>query len=190
MQVKRIWASITAIALLALVSCSASSSPKFPATYDRQIEKAAETWTPGVDWRLYKAQFWQESRLRPDAVSPVGARGVAQFMPATWTEMAGLMNFKGSAHDPALAIPAGVRYMAMQRRMWRSERSEYDRHSLALCNYNAGAGNCLKAQKLCKGSITWAEVSACLPLVTGKHSRETLDYQHKIMHVWYPAMRF
>lgn len=27
--------------------------------------------------------LWRESRLRPDAISPKGARGIAQFMPST-----------------------------------------------------------------------------------------------------------
>lgn len=42
---------------------------------------------PGVDWRLLKAQYYQESHLKPNAVSPVGAAGVAQFMPATWRQI-------------------------------------------------------------------------------------------------------
>ena len=44
--------------------------------------------------------IWQESNSRPEAVSPVGARGIAQFMPSTAAER-GLVN----PDDPEAAIP-------------------------------------------------------------------------------------
>lgn len=177
------------------VSFTASSSPKFTNKYDASIQHATDLFTPGVDWLYYKAQFYQESRLNPDAISPVGARGIAQFMPGTWKDMSVVMNVNGSPHDPELSILLGVRYMAQLRRTWRANpkpnvtRSDYDRHSLALCSYNAGAGNCLKAQKLCNNAVTWVEIKVCLPAVTGKHHKETWDYQNKIMHQWYTAMK-
>lgn len=40
----------------------------------------------GLDWRLLKAQMLAESSGNPDAESPVGARGLAQFMRRTWEE--------------------------------------------------------------------------------------------------------
>ena len=40
----------------------------------------------GLDWRYAKAQMLQESAANPTAVSPVGARGLFQFMRNTWRE--------------------------------------------------------------------------------------------------------
>jgi len=37
----------------------------------------------GVDWRLLASQGYQESKYRADAISYVGAGGIAQLMPAT-----------------------------------------------------------------------------------------------------------
>ena len=42
--------------------------------------------TMSLDWMLLKAQAKAESGLRPRAVSPAGAMGLFQFMPATWEE--------------------------------------------------------------------------------------------------------
>jgi membrane-bound lytic murein transglycosylase F len=131
---------------------------------------------PGVDWRLFKAQLWQESRFKEDAVSPVGAGGIAQFMPGTWDYVSQRLGMNGSRFDSSLAIPAAAYYMQQQRLFWHSPRPEPDRHKLALCNYNAGRGNCLAAQRLCAGSVLYSEVIKCLPDVTGRHSTETINY--------------
>ncbi len=136
---------------------------------------------PGVDWRLWKAQLYQESLLDPDAVSPVGARGVAQFMPATWAEVSRAMGYVNvSPHMAGPAIDAGAYYMARLRRSWHSERSEADRHSLAAASYNTGLGNLLRAQRACGGAVDYAEIIRCLPDITGRHSRETITYVERI----------
>ena len=50
--------------------------------------------------------IWQESRLQLDAVSRVGALGIAQFMPKVAVEV-GL----GDPFDPHQAIPASARFL-------------------------------------------------------------------------------
>jgi soluble lytic murein transglycosylase-like protein len=77
--------------------------------------------------------LWQESRYREDIItgrvrSPVGALGIAQFMPATAREM-GI-----DPLNPAQAIPAAGRYLARLYRMFGS-------WSEALAAYNWGMGN-------------------------------------------------
>lgn len=52
-----------------------------PAPLRETIRTAARTQGLGAD--LVDAVAWQESRYRPDAVSPKGARGVMQLMPDT-----------------------------------------------------------------------------------------------------------
>jgi len=138
-------------------------------------------WLPGLDWRLLKAQLYQESLLKPYAVSPVGAKGLGQFMPGTWADVSTAMGFAGvSVFSEHHNIQASAYYMARLRKGWSSPRPEKDRHSLAMASYNAGFGNLLKAQKLCGGKRTYDGISKCLPAVTGHHSKETLTYVRRI----------
>lgn len=55
---------------------------------------------------LIGAVAWQESRMRQDAVSPKGARGVMQLMPATATEL------RVNPHDLASNVDGGAAYLA------------------------------------------------------------------------------
>ena len=71
--------------------------------------------------------IWQESNFRPAALSPVGARGIAQFMPGTAAER-GLAN----PDDPEAAIPKAAELLA-------SLRQRFGNLGLAAAAYNAGA---------------------------------------------------
>ena len=68
----------------------------------------------------------QESGLNPMAVSPVGAQGIAQFMPGTAAER-GLSN----PFDPAEAIPKSAELL-------REHRDRFGNLGLAAAAYNAG----------------------------------------------------
>lgn len=156
----------------------------FPTTFDSEIKAAAERWLP-YDWRLYKAQLWQESRFIPTAKSGAGAMGVAQFMPDTWGDMLSSPQLAlppdASPYDPQWAIPAGAFYMCKLYNGWTAPRPEADRICLALASYNAGFGNILKAQKHAKGASDYASIIHSLPLVTGDHAEETTEYVERIL---------
>lgn len=49
--------------------------------YEAAAERAAKKY--GIDPAIFKAMIRAESNFNPDAGSPAGARGIAQFMPAT-----------------------------------------------------------------------------------------------------------
>lgn len=178
--------------LLAIVITVAFSSPAHAARgllsdrYDAEIQKAAKLYLPGWRWEWWKAQLYQESRLDPMAVSPVGARGLAQFMPGTWRDEAGRLGFGHlSPHAAEPSILAGAAYMARLRSQWRSERTEEDRRRLAQASYNAGLGNILRAQQRCNGAREWAAIQPCLAQVTGAaNSHETTTYVERIAR-WY-----
>lgn len=163
----------------------------FTDRYDAEIERSVHKWWG--DFRepvWWKAQLWQESRLKPDAVSPAGARGLAQFMPGTWNDVTRKLGYRHAAspHEARLAIDAGAYYMASLRKQWRSERPMLDRNALAQASYNAGLGNILKAQRACQGARHWPEIATCLPQVTGHHSRETTDYV-RLIGQWHGLMK-
>jgi len=95
--------------------------------------------------------LWQESRFQSSEVSPVGAQGVAQFMPGTAAEV-GL----DDPFDPFKALPASAKYL-------RQLRNEFGNLGLAAAAYNAGSG---RVQK-------WLSGRATLP-------RETKTYVRRI----------
>lgn len=162
-------------------SLASSFSQPFSSQYDSQIKAAAKRYLPGIPWQLYKAQLYAESALDTCAVSPVGAQGLAQFMPDTWAQISRELKLgEASPRMAAPAIDAGAYYMASLRLQWSAPRPEYDRHSLALASYNAGLGSLLKAQKRCNMASLYPDISACLPQVTGRHAQETLTYVPKI----------
>lgn len=159
---------------------------RIPATFDAIILRAAETWLPDWDWRLLKAQFYQESLLDPTAKSSAGAMGLAQFMPGTWQDMIRELRLIPSAspYDPEQAVHAGAYYMAKLIGTWRAERPEMDRYCLALASYNAGIGNVLEAQRAAGGKNAYADIIAGLPHVTGTRSHETVTYVRRILAYW------
>ncbi len=91
----------------------------------------------GVDPRFIHAVIQQESRYDAKAVSPVGARGLMQLMPAT------AERFKcDDASNQACNVEAGTKYLA-----WLLKRFNGD-VKLALAGYNAGEGSVDKYQGL------------------------------------------
>lgn len=162
-----------------LVGCGAAQATTFPSRYDPLIRSSVERWWPDhPDWVAWRAQLYQESRLDPLARSPVGAAGLAQFMPGTWREVAQQMRLPpGVSPHSDIAIDAGAYYMGRLRRTWSAPRPSAQRHQLAQASYNAGPGNIINAQMLCGGARDWSEISPCLTRVTGpRHSAETIGY--------------
>ena len=102
----------------------ADAKGSFVADVCARIETAAEqrNLPPAFFARL----IWKESRFDPNAVSPKGASGIAQFMPGT-ARMRGL----DDPFDPRSAIPASAHYLA-------DLRDEFGNLGLAAAAYNAG----------------------------------------------------
>lgn len=86
-----------------------------------------------VSPQLLEALVWQESRWRTGAVSPVGARGLAQLMPGTARQMG------VDPHDPSANLEGGARYLRMQLDAFGGDIEK------ALAAYNAGPARVAKA---------------------------------------------
>ena len=82
---------------------------------------------------LIEALVWQESRWHANALSPVGARGLAQLMPGTAREMG------VDPDDPYANLEGGARYLREQL-----DRFDGDLEK-ALAAYNAGPGRVIDA---------------------------------------------
>lgn len=82
---------------------------------------------------LLEALVWQESRWRHRSISPKGARGLAQLMPAT-------ARYLGvNPDDPHANIEGGARYLRMQLNRFDGNLEK------ALAAYNAGPGRVERA---------------------------------------------
>jgi hypothetical protein len=88
-----------------------------------------------VDWRLVAAVIQAESGFNADAVSPVGARGLMQLMPATAADYDVTLK---SIHDPEANIEAGVRHLKMLSGLYDGDIP------LIAAAYNAGQGTVAK----------------------------------------------
>jgi hypothetical protein len=120
-----------------------SGVPSFvPAVYREPLRRAATRWR--VPAAVLAAQLMAESGFNPRAVSPVGAQGIAQFMPGTAASY-GLTD----PFDPVAAIDAQAHLMSDLLRQFRSI-------PLALAAYNAGPG----AVSACGCSTPFAETAA------------------------------
>lgn len=116
----------------------------------------------GIDPHVFLAQINQESGFNPDARSPAGAEGIAQFEPGT---AAGLGI---NPWDPVQALDAAAKYMANSLRQYGGD------YAKALAAYNAGGGTVNAA--IARGGKNWI---AYLPAETQNYIRIILGARGK-----------
>jgi hypothetical protein len=102
--------------------------------------------------------IWKESRFNPQAVSPKGAQGIAQFMPGT-AEERGL----DDPFEPMSAIVHSASLLA-------DLRLEFGNFGLAAAAYNAGAER-VRAWLSGSGGLPW-ETQSYVQFVTGRAAEE------------------
>ncbi len=95
--------------------------------FDQIIMRAADKHK--MDPALIKAVIKAESNFNHQAVSPVGAQGLMQLMPATASQLQ-----VDDAFHPEKNIEGGVRYLRYLLTLYRGNLT------LALAAYNAGEG--------------------------------------------------
>jgi membrane-bound lytic murein transglycosylase MltF len=93
---------------------------------------------------MLAAQGYQESTLRQDAKSPVGAIGIMQVMPATGEQLK-----VGDIRQVEPNVHAGTKYMdKLMTKYFRDAKfDEQNRTLFAFASYNAGPGNISKMRK-------------------------------------------
>jgi soluble lytic murein transglycosylase len=103
---------------------------------------SAEAESQDLDPLLLAALIRQESLFEPAATSWVGARGLAQVMPATGQSIAEELGFKDFEVDelyrPWISIRFGAYYLAAQLQRFDHQLP------VALAAYNGGPGNALQ----------------------------------------------
>lgn len=145
-------AALAAYALLILLAAGAvlsqafaAGAPAASAAYRNLLMRQARLeWGLNAPIPAMAAQVHAESNWNPRAVSRVGARGMAQFMPATarwWCDKIGLAPAACQPENPAWALRALAGYDK-----WLFDRAAarfphlgpYDAYWLALRGYNGG----------------------------------------------------
>jgi membrane-bound lytic murein transglycosylase D len=99
-----------------------------------------------------------ESSMRPDAVSPVGAAGLYQFMPATAERFGLRLRPEDERFDPEKSARAAAQYLRLLHRQFAS-------WPLALAAYNCGEGRVEKTRRR-TGATTFGDLSPHLPSET------------------------
>lgn len=137
------WLPITAVGLLVIGAVGAIIQNTNPTCADRDgvipedwaddVVSAAEV--SGFSPSVIAAQIQTESNWDPEAESPVGAVGLAQFMPDTWD-----LYGQGEATSPEASIAAQGHYLRDLRRMMAQlePADEQEELDLVLAAYNAG----------------------------------------------------
>lgn len=186
---KLIIACLLILLVPTIVMASDFSKYKEHDDYDNYFRKYSKRmFGPAFDWQYFKAQAIAESNLNPKAKSYVGAQGIMQIMPRTYNEIRTKNKYiSGKATEPRWNIAAGIWYNKQQFDFWKKDRSLTQRLKFMYGSYNAGRGNLLKAQrKAIEQGLDpkkWESMYTSLPQITGKHSKETLNYVEKIFSI-------
>ena len=116
----------------ALVADPQANAALVPGRYAPTINELAARYD--LSPSLLEALVWQESRWRENAVSPAGARGLAQLMPGT-------ARYLGvNPDDPHANLEGGARYLREQLNRFGGDLEK------ALAAYNAGPGRVERAR--------------------------------------------
>lgn len=119
-------------AILSVVLAGAIATPAHAQSHDAFIAEASQRFA--VPPALISAVMQAESANDPAAVSPAGAMGLMQIMPATWTMLTARHGLGSKPFEPRANILAGTAYL-------RAMLDRYGELTLALAAYNAGPGH-------------------------------------------------
>lgn len=161
-------------------------------SYQRQYTRIARSeWGIDAPIASLAAQIAQESGWRDGLTSRVGAKGLAQFMPATAKWMNEMRpDLAGDAlYSPAWSMRSQVAYMKWLRARITAD-DECQRMGFAFQSYNSGLGWVYKRQKLSRvpGQCFRAACNVN-PGVLASNQQEAQDYPLRIEHHWAAKFR-
>lgn len=148
-----LWCIVAIIAWMFVVFPAQAQIPPDAGKHRRELTRNARMiWGLDAPVSTFAGQIHQESGWRADAVSPVGASGLAQFMPATATWISGLQAAlqDNQPMNPTWALRAVIEY-----NKWLYDRvppsyNHCERMAFVLSSYNGGMGWLIKDVQLAK----------------------------------------
>ncbi len=156
------WWTLSLLALALAVPADAATKPDrkvFATSICAAIDKASIEHN--LDRVFFTRLLWKESLFDPNAVSPKGAQGLAQFMPDT-AERRKLAD----PFDPLSAVGASASFLA-------DLKKDFGNLGLAAAAYNAGEGRI--ARWLAGTSSLPDETEDYVAYITGKIADEWKD---------------
>jgi soluble lytic murein transglycosylase-like protein len=156
------------------------------------IRAARVEWGMGAPVATFAAQIHQESHWRPDARSPVGASGLAQFMPATATWLCGRspdLPPGCNTMNAAWALRALIAYDRYLFELTPTAGDDCGRMWAALRGYNGGFGH-WRTEWRNAGSpaeLRDADAACGTGRRSARHCPENLGYPRRIIERWQPA---
>lgn len=163
----------------------ARAAARLTGRYDPWFRKYAKRYFGiGFDWRWFKAQGVAESELNPRALSPVGARGLMQVMPATFNLLKAHRSILVSIDAPESNIAAGILYDRDLWRLWEPAVPLAECPRFTFGSYNAGDGTISRAAGIARATkldhTRWESIERVAPTVPRWRYRETVGYVRKI----------
>jgi soluble lytic murein transglycosylase-like protein len=175
-------------AICSLQAQAETAVPRAALMHRAELTRVAHAaWGLNAPIPAFAAQIQQESAWRADAVSHVGAQGMAQFMPATakwWCEINNLNATDCQPNNPTWALRSLVGYdLWLYQRVWGA--AEYDRLYATLRSYNGGLDHWQREAKIAQSNKRNIIDAAC-----GKARRhisfckENLNYPKRILNLY------
>ncbi|WP_066134017.1 transglycosylase SLT domain-containing protein [Bordetella ansorpii] len=168
----------------------AAQPPRASLQYrDAVIRNGRAVWGLDAPIAVFAGQLHQESAWRADAVSAVGAQGIAQFMPDTSAWIAGLYPTlaANAPFNPSWAIRALVQYdLWLHARI--SAADDCQRMAMTLSAYNGGLGWIQRDQRLAAGrgldrAVWFDQVETVNAGRSAANWRENRAYPRRILYV-------
>jgi membrane-bound lytic murein transglycosylase F len=181
-----------------------SQSARSISMYDDLFRQIAEE--ENLDWRLISAIAYNESRYQAHLVSPRGARGLMQVMPATARAFEVPVD---ELLDPETNVRAAVKLIRRIEKTlhFSPETSGNDRTNIMLACYNGGIGHVTDARRLAEkygaDPDSWSDVAHYLKLISQpqyaedevvscgafKGATETINFVNRVTGKYYAYCR-
>ena len=174
------------------VGTAFGSSPPAEQYRRELIRESRAVWGINAPVALFAAQIHQESQWNLRAVSPVGAQGLAQFMPATskWIAAQYPELAANNPFNPSWAMRALVQYNHWH---WQriAARTDCDRWAFVLSAYNGGLGWVQRDKAKAKAAGVdplryWGAVEHINAGRSRANFKENRGYPQRIIYRWQP----
>lgn len=182
-----------ALLLAACASLALAQVPPAAQQHKRTLTRAAHSqWGLDAPVAVFAAQVHQESAWRTDALSHVGAQGLAQFMPATarwWCDRTGTAAADCQPTNPTWAMRSLVGYDKWLYDRAPAHYGPRDRMWVALRAYNGGLGHWQReaaSTGLARPSRAQVDAACGKARRAAVHCKENLGYPHRILVVIQP----